>query len=248
MKQDELVSGENGTRELEYYELRLYHLRRGPQQDRLTAFLRDAWLPGMKRIGIGPIGIFEVLVGPASPTLYILIPYKSLDSVVTVEETLETDPEFMARGASFIEARAADPAFVRMESSLLMAFNGMPRLEIPDFGPSQGGRIFELRTYESHSRKAHETKVRMFNQGEIAIFRRTGLKPVFLGRTLIGPLMPQLTYMISFDSQESRSKNWKAFVSDPEWQKLKSTPGYADAEIVSNITNALLKPSSLSQI
>lgn len=232
----------------EYYELRLYHLRRGPEQERMTSFLRDAWLPAMKRIGVGPIGVFEVLVGSASPTIYILIPHQSLNALVAAEETLAKDSEFASKGAPFINAPASDPSYVRMESSLMSAFEGMPRLEVPDFGAKQGGRIFELRTYESHSRKAHETKIKMFNEGEIAIFRRTGLKPVFFGSTLVGPQMPQLTYMISFESQESRSRNWAVFVSDPEWQKLKSTPGYADSEIVSNITNILLKPSPLSEI
>ena len=57
-------------------------------------------------------------------------------------------------------------------------------------------RILELRIYESHSTKAGQKKIEMFNEGgEIAIFRKTGLRPVFFGETLIGPLMPNLTYM-----------------------------------------------------
>jgi hypothetical protein len=45
-----------------------------------------------------------------------------------------------------------------------------------------------------------------------------------------------------------RDKNWSAFGSDPEWKKLSTTPGYGDAEIVSNISNLFLRPTSYSQI
>jgi len=40
----------------------------------------------------------------------------------------------------------------------------------------------ELRTYESHSKKANLKKIEMFNTGEIAIFRRAGLSPVFFAK------------------------------------------------------------------
>ena len=37
----------------------------------------------------------------------------------------------------------------------------------------------------------------MFNSAEIAIFRRTGLRPVFFGETMVGAGMPSLTYMLT---------------------------------------------------
>ena len=52
-------------------------------------------------------------------------------------------------------------------------FETVPKLELP-FGGGEAGRrsrIFELRTYESHSEKASKKKIEMFNSGEIAIFR-----------------------------------------------------------------------------
>src|SRR5437868_1967965 len=70
--------GESSARE--FYELRLYHLRRGPKQKLFDDFYRDAAIPAMNRIGIGPIGAFSVMYGPDSPTMYILIPHKSLES------------------------------------------------------------------------------------------------------------------------------------------------------------------------
>jgi hypothetical protein len=88
----------------------------------------------------------------------------------------------------------------------------------------------------------------MFDDGEIAIFRRLGLTPVFFGQTLIGANMPNLTYMLAFDNLAAREKAWQAFAQDPEWQKLRAQPGLSDAEIVSNISNSILRPLPGSDI
>ena len=41
---------------------------------------------------------------------------------------------------------------------------------------------------------------------------------------------------------------WRAFGSDPQWQKLRATPGLSDPEIVSNISNSILRPLPFSPI
>jgi len=243
-----MASPQGEVQAAEYYELRVYHARRGRQHDALSEFFQGAWLPAMTRLGIAPVGVFEVMVGPGNPSIYLLIPFKSLEGLATLESRLAADAEYQRAGAGVVNAPATDPAYVREECSLMMAFSAMPRLERPDFGPRQAGRIFELRTYESHSKKANKKKIEMFNTGEIAIFRRTGLRPVFFGETLIGQNLPQLTYMLAFDSMESHDTNWAAFARDPEWKKLSTTPGYTDGEIVSNISNLFLRPTSYSQI
>jgi NIPSNAP len=232
----------------EFYELRLYHLRRGPKQKLFDDFYQHAAIPAMNRAGIGPVGVFSVMVGPDSPTMYVLLPHKSLESFATANDRVRSDPEYQKAGADFINAPATDPSYVRVESSLMVAFAGVPKVEVPAGAKENKPRIFELRTYENHSKKANQKKVEMFNTGEIAIFRRTGLQPVFFGETLIGSKMPNLTYMLTFEDMAAREKNWRAFVSDPEWKKLSTTPGYTDPEIVSNISNVFLRPTSYSQI
>jgi hypothetical protein len=84
--------------------------------------------------------------------------------------------------------------------------------------------------------------------GEIEIFRRAGLTPVFFSRTLAGPRMPSLVYMLVHENTAARDKSWDAFRNDPDWKKLSATPGYTDPEIVSNITTILLRPAAYSQI
>ncbi len=232
----------------EYYQLRVHHLRRGPQQQRMDDFLREAAIPALNRAGRRPIGVFNVMIGPENPSVYVLIPYPTLDSIMITAERLAADQEYLERGASFLNAPATTPAFERVDVELMVAFEGFPRLEVPLGAPHRLSRIFELRTYESHSEKANATKIRMFNEGEIAIFRRTGLHPVFFGKKLVGSRMPNLTYMLAFESMEERDKNWSVFVADPEWKKLSATPGYTDAEIVSSISNIFLSPTPYSQI
>jgi NIPSNAP len=239
---------ETGTAQRQFYELRLYHLRRGPQMDLFDKFYRDAAIPALNRAGIAQVGVFNVMVGPDSPTMYVLLTHPSLESLTTTPARLDADAEYQTAGAEFVNAPATNPSYVRVESSLMMAFDGLPKLEAPSFPGGGPSRLFELRTYESHSRKAHRKKIEMFNRGEISIFRRTGLAPVFFGQTLIGSRLPNLTYMLGFENAAARDKGWSTFVADDEWHKLSRTPGYTDAEIVSDISNVLLRPASYSQI
>lgn len=233
---------EGAAREL--YELRKYYLRRGPMQKLFDDYFREAAIPALNRAGVKPVGVFFVSVGPDTPCAYVLIPYKNANEFVNVNLHLVEDKEYQKAGAEFINAPPTSPAYIRFESSLMVAFEGMPKMEVP----SLKSRIFELRIYESHSTKAHLKKVEMFNTGEIALFKRTGLQPVFFGQTLIGSKLPNLTYMLVFENMGSRDKNWGVFASDPEWKKMSTTPGFTDPEIVTNITNIFLRPAGYSQI
>ena len=209
----------------------------------------QAAIPALNRLGHRPIGVFEVVAGVPSPSLFVLTPVGAADRLPAIEAGLEKDDAFMRAAEPYFAATAADPVYMRQEASLLRAFPSMPGIEIPAATAAKGPRLFELRTYESHNERGHRLKVRMFDEmGEIEIFKRVGLNMVFFGRTLAGPRMPNLIYMLVFDNQPAREKAWDAFRKDPEWAKLRATPGFADSEIVSNITTVLLRPAGYSQI
>ncbi len=231
------------------YLWRQYVLRQGTEPRRVADFLQHAMVPALNRLAHRPIGVFEGVAGVTTPTIFTLTPLASLDAVGALEGRLEQDEEFTRAGAAYLEATAIDPAFVRQEVTLLTAFDKFPHIAVPAATGSKGPRLFELRTYESPSERAHRAKVRMFEEmGEIEIFRRVGLTPVFFSRTLAGTRMPSLVYMLVHENLAAREKNWSAFGSDPEWRKLASTPGFTDAEIVSNITAVFLRPAAYSQI
>jgi hypothetical protein len=236
-----LAATDSGDGKQQYLEFRQYYLNVGSKKNMVGDFLKNVGIPAMNRIGIGPVGVFNAVYGPNSPTLYVLMVHKSLETVVNSASMLLADDQ--CRKTDFIDAPLSEPAYVRMESSLMMAFKGLPQLRVPE----KKSRIFELRTYESHSIKAAKKKIEMFNEGgEIKVFLKTGLQPVFFGETLIGPKMPNLTYMLVFDDMTDRDAKWKVFGDDPEWKKLSGNPEYKDT--VSNVTDIILRPTPYSQI
>ena len=216
------------------------------QMSRCSDFLGKAFLPAAQRAGIGPTGYFASLVAPDTPYILVLASYASLAAMETATGKLESDSEYMKA----LEAFNAQPGlnYVRIERSLLRAFDAMPAVAVPAVDAKQAARVFELRTYESNNSSSLKKKIKMFADGEIAIFRKSGLLPVFFGETIVGTNMPNLTYLLAYDDLAAREKNWRVFAASPEWQKLRATPGYADAEIVSNISNVFLRPLPFSPI
>ncbi len=231
----------------QYLELRHYQTLLGDKKGRWNKFLQEALIPAWNRLGIGPVGVFSVMYGKSSPSLYVLLPHPSLESAVQATRKTLADEEFLSKGAEIVNTPMSDPAYVRYESILMRAFDGMPKVEVPESVKGKKTRIFEMRTYESHSEMKAKKKVSMFNEGgEIEIFRKTGLYPVFFGETLFGPQMPCLTYMLAFENMETRDANWKTFVNSPEWKELSPKEEYKDT--VSNISDLILRPADCSQI
>jgi len=228
----------------EYYELRQVIIEKEEQKKQVDNFLKEAAIPALNRLGIKPVGVFypEKALSP----IYVLIPHVSLESMATFQAQMGQDQDFLSQGADFINAPASSPAFKRIESSLMVAFKGMPHLQAPELTP---GRIFQLRTYESPSVKTNMKKIEMFNDaGEIEIFKKVGLTPVFFGQTLVGSKLPNLTYMLTFKNAEAQQAAWKGFGANPDWQRLSKMPEYSDKAILSGITNLPLVPADYSQI
>jgi hypothetical protein len=229
--------------EREYYEHRTYQLLPGDRNGAIHAFLENAAIPAWNRAGIGPVGVFTGVYGGEWTALEVLLPHATLATYEVARATLATDEEFQKAGAAFLDTPPSDPNFVRYETNLMLAFSGMPKLKVPE----KKDRIFELRTYESHSEKFAKKKIEMFNEGgEIAIFLETGLTPVFFGETIAGSRMPNLTYMVVFDDMPDHDASWAKFVASDKWKALSGDPQYKDT--VSNIHNRILKPTGYSQI
>jgi hypothetical protein len=105
-----------------------------------------------------------------------------------------------------------------------------------------------LRIYEGASDQDHRRKVEMMQSGEADIFAKNGFEQIFYSETLIGPRLPNLTYMLCFDSMATRDKQWAAFRASDDWKSYSTQPKYAFEPIVSNITNLILTPTAYSQI
>jgi hypothetical protein len=228
-------------------ELRRIQLRNSSdnQRQRNNDFLK-AQVAALTRAGAGPTGVFSSNLASDGPFLLVLANYPSLTAMEQIQAKLAGDSEYQKA----LDAYNALPGlnYERMESSLMRAFDGYPAVVPPPNDGKRPARLFELRQYESNNTGTLKRKVKMFNDGEIGAFQRSGGQPVFFGETFVGGRQPNLTYMLSYEDLSGRDKVWKAFGADPEWQKLRGMPGLSDAEIVSNITNYLVSPLPFSQI
>jgi hypothetical protein len=241
-----LAENPGGPAARQYIWMRKVYLRNGPENQaaKLAEYLEKAALPAMKRTGAMETGFFTSLLAPDSPFYLIVGSYASLASLETAMNKGAEDSEYAAATKAF----HATPGhrYVRYETSVLRGFANWPALIAPK--PSENARVFELRTYESDNSSTLAQKIRMFNEGEIAIFRKTGLEPVFFGESIFGARQPQLTYMLWYDDLAAREANWKKFIAHPDWIKLRATPGWSDAEIVSNISSVFLRGLPFSPI
>jgi hypothetical protein len=228
----------------EFYQLRRYQLKTGPELKLTENYFAEALIPALARMSLGPTGAFRLDIGSETPAYYLLIPGASVDMLAELDLRLARDAEFLAAAAPFWNATVAAPAFERVESWLLAAFEGWPKVT----PPSKAKRVFQLRTYESPSNGEHVRKVEMFHSGEFEIFKATGFHPVFFGDTLVGSRMPSLTYMLSFADMAELEAKWDVFRNDPAWKKLLADPRFAFDPIVMNISNLMLSPLDCSQI
>lgn len=228
----------------EYYELRTWSLK-AAKQPLLDAYLSRAFIPALKRFGLGPVGVFTEPMPNGELKVVALIVYSAPEQFATLSARLAADAEHQKAGAEYLNAKAADPIYARIESAFFVAIEGLPKLARPN---ASQPRMFNLRIYESHNERAGKKKIEMFNRGELDIFKRVGLTPVMFGEALAGAAMPNLTYLLVFPNEDGRKKAWDTFRADPAWLKLKAIPEYADKEIVSRITNRLLTPAPYSEL
>ena len=243
------AAGDQNARQ--FLELRVYQFASALKQRAFGQFLSDAGVPAFNRAGIQSVGVFQLLATDNAamklqedPTdLWVLLPHDSIESVVSLYSRLADDRELEKAGAAILNAPKSDPAYQRYQSTLLLAMEGFPRIRPPQ---KAADRVFELRTYESHTDKRARNKLQMFNAGEFAIFDRAGMPGVFFGGAIIADNLPQLTYMIVHEKHEDSAKNWAAFFKDPQWKQLSGNAAYKDN--VSKVIDSFLRPSAASQV
>ena len=229
------------------YALYIYSFKNADIVKHADAYFQNALIPALRRAGTGPVGVLVESGKKEAPgTYYVLIPVSSIAVAGELPRTLDADAEYLKAGETFLKAPPTDPGYSNLEVRIMLAPDWFPKIEVPE---KKATRLFELRRYRNPSEKALRTKLEMFGTGsEVAIFRRVGLNPVFFSEMLAGPDMPNVTYMLTYSDAEAKGKAWGAFGGDPEWKKLKNTPGYTDPEIIANIKSTMLKPTEYSEI
>src|ERR1700679_2056162 len=115
---------------VEYYELRRYQLVSGPGTKLTDTYFAGALIPALNRLGIGPVGAFSIYFGPDTPAYYLLMPSTRLETLATADLVLAKDPVFMKAAAPFWDAPGGAPPCSTIESTLLRAFEGYPKLVV----------------------------------------------------------------------------------------------------------------------
>lgn len=234
----------------EFYEIKIYHVKDKTQETRVENFLKDAYLPALHKAGIKTVGVFKPVASDTAAygkLIYVLTPLKSMDDLLSLPKLLEKDAAYLSAGKDYIDAEYKNPPYSRFESIVLQAFVEAPMLKLPKLSSPKSERVYELRSYEGHTEKIYQNKVKMFNVGgEVPLFERLGFNAVFYAEVVAGSHMPNLMYMTTFSDKASRDAHWKSFTEDSEWNKLKVNPEYQNN--VSKNTSFFLYPTEYSDI
>ena len=228
----------------QYYEVRIYTTQSAEQQQRVNDYWQMAAVPAYNRMGIQPVGVFTELQDSETNHIYVLIPCDSPEDFTVIPARLAADADYQKAAAEFLNAPKSDPAYVRFESSLLVAFDGMKRMVLP--AEDKKPDVFELRTYLSSSEGKGLNKIKMCESGEIPLMKEVGLAPIFYGRTIAGLNMPCLVYMTCGENLDAHKQHWKAFSASPVWKQLTGDPQYKNN--VSRVISIMLKRTAASQI
>ena len=231
-----------------FLEIRQWRLHNTTEEQpkRLAEYLEKGFGPALERAGAKLAGSFTNFIGADGPYYLTVAEFRSWAAMGDSLNAMRAD-EAHRRELQNLSGGQGLP-FVRVESSVLRCFDAMPTVLADNSAPPASPRIFELRTYESQTFSTLPRKVDMFNHGEMQIFQRLGMRPVFFGETIVGPKQPNLMYMLSYNDWDARDRLWKEFSSDPEWKKLSGPADMKDPQIVSNISNVILKPMAFSRL
>jgi hypothetical protein len=241
-------STQSSTSAHDFYQIKVYHLTSQVQMERIDQFMKNAYIPAMHRAGIAKVGVFKPKEQESDENLqvWVWVPFKSLKQFGELEDVLLNDTQFQNAGDDYINATHDNPPYERIESMLLKAFDDMPQFGSFTYDNPVKDRIYELRSYESATEKKHLTKVDMFNSGEVEIFKEIGANPLFFGKVISGPSMPNLVYMTTYADSVSHPIIWDKFRTHPDWLSLKVIEKYKNT--VSKNTKYFLYPAEYSDI
>ena len=111
----------------------------------------------------------------------------------------------------------------------------------------QPGRVFEQRTYTCYEGKLPDLLAR-FRDHTVKIFEKHGMVSIGYWVPQDGPTSHNtLIYILAHPSREAARKNWDAFRSDPEWQKVQKE-SEANGKLVSKADSVYMQATDFSAI
>jgi NIPSNAP len=229
-----------------FYTFNVFQLRQGTQSARMHDWFRDALLPKLAKIHAGPKIVLEAVIAPHSPQIAFITGFSSFEEIWTVLSKLN-QPDLEAAWDKI--ERGAEPPYDSETLSILQAAPYSPDIATEVTKEKRDTpRYFELRRYHSPTGSQLRALHQRFAGPEIKIFHRSGIHPMLYSSTLFGANMPNLTYLIPFDSLAAREKAWSVFAADPEWIKARDESIAKFGQIVSVSDIAIYRATPYSPI
>ena len=226
------------------YKLTFFYMRMGDQVTRMNQFLASQ-APLLTKTIPGPFGFFNVFLGSHLPAMMALEGFPGFVEMEAATSRYQNDPGY--RKSRVELDQGPEPPYDRVDTVLLEATDYSPEI-VPLQEKPKIPRIFELRVYHSPTMRQSRLLHERFAGPEIKIFHRVGIHPVLYSSTLIGPNMPNLTYLTPFVTLADREKAWDAFGADPEWIKVRKESVDRGGQITNQISITLLRPTDYSPI
>jgi hypothetical protein len=226
-----------------WYRIDYFYYRQGDQANRLSQFFSSQTPLFLKHMR--SFGVFTAVMAPHAQTMMVLSGFASADEEMAAAARIEADPGYQKAHAEF--ESGAEPPFDSAQRVLLRATNFSPEIASPAEKPKTP-RYFELRIYHSPTLRQLAMVHERFAGPEIRIFHRSGVRPILYADTIIGPDLPNLTYLIPFASLADRERAWDAFNSDPEWLKVRAESIARGGQIVNYNNISLWRATDYSPI
>ena len=228
-----------------FYVMQSFLMKNGSQVPRIHEYLAKGGIPNIQKLHNGPIIALEALVAAHMPQVVLILGFESLEQLWSVHGRLIANEDWQTRHREWESGPEA--AFETQTNVLLQAAEYSPEIEVSR-EPRKTPRVFELRVYHSPTSRQLAALHERFAGPEIKIFHRSGIHPLFYSSTVFGESMPNLTYLIPFDSLADREKAWAVFGGDPEWSKVRTESIAKSGQISSMIQMSLFKATPYSPV
>jgi hypothetical protein len=225
------------------YRIDYFYYRQGDQVNRLNRFFSSQAPLLLKHMR--SFGVFTAVMAPHAQTMLVLSGFANAEEMAAAAARIEADPGYRKAHDEF--ESGAEPPFDSAQRVLLRATEFSPEIVAPAEKPKTP-RYFELRIYHSPTLRQLGLVHERFSGPEIQIFHRSGVHPILYADTLIGPDLPNLTYLIPFASLADREKAWDTFNADPEWVKVRTESIARGGQIVNYNNISLWRAAPYSPI
>jgi hypothetical protein len=201
---------------IRFLALDTWQLKNGSEVTRLNDWLGNNLVPAVSKLTPGPVLVLEAVFAPRVPQIMMLTGYSSFEQIAATQDKLNSDAALKAAYEK-IEA-VTEPLYETRTTSILEPTPYSPAIAVEK---RDKARYYEVRIYHAPTewqfRALHDRML-----GPVAkLFKVHGIEPLFYSTTRVGPNMPNITYMIPWDSLAAREKAWDAFGADPEWVKAR---------------------------